>query len=239
MLAAPRLRPERALDPSYPLEPRDLPPKAARVPPPRRVTLATADVVAAAITDVVAVARSHVRVAIEIVVAVDVDSIVAAPAAAPDPTPTPKRAHCDADAKRNCQACGVVSRRRIVNGRVRIKRSAIHNHRIIRRHIHNLRIGLFDQDHAVAFDDFRVHLLLLARFQITLILSLLAHPLNGIHDVALLREECVAQIGGPLNVVRQPLYYVRQSGQSLDAWIPSLLCYRIRQSFVLQTLVLL
>src|SRR5258708_39126298 len=38
MLDAPRLLPERALDPLYPLEPRDPPPKASRFPPPPRVT---------------------------------------------------------------------------------------------------------------------------------------------------------------------------------------------------------
>src|SRR5258707_12832469 len=38
MLDAPRLLPERALDPLYPLEPLEPPPKASRFPPPPRVT---------------------------------------------------------------------------------------------------------------------------------------------------------------------------------------------------------
>src|SRR5258708_40374754 len=38
MLEAPRLLPERALDPLYPLEPREPPPKASRFPPPPRDT---------------------------------------------------------------------------------------------------------------------------------------------------------------------------------------------------------
>jgi hypothetical protein len=43
------------------------------------------------------------------------------------------------------------------------------------------------------------------------VLGLLAHALNGIHHIALLRKESIAQIGGPLNVVCQPLHELWQS----------------------------
>jgi len=99
-------------------------------------------------------------------------------------------------------------------------------------------IGLFDHDHGLAFDDLGFHLLLLVRFQVAFILSLLAHALHGIHHVALLRQERVAQIGGPLDVVCQALYHVGQTSQGLDAWIPRLLRRSIGERFVLQSRVL-
>jgi hypothetical protein len=36
-----------------------------------------------------------------------------------------------------------------------------------------------------------------------LVLRFRAHALNGIHHVALLRKECIAEISSPLNVVSQ------------------------------------
>jgi hypothetical protein len=55
-----------------------------------------------------------------------------------------------------------------------------------------LRIGLLDHDHALTFDDFCLHLLLLSRFQIAGALRFLAHALHGIHNVTLLSQECIA-----------------------------------------------
>jgi hypothetical protein len=51
---------------------------------------------------------------------------------------------------------------------------------------------LFDYYHALVLDDLSFHLLLLSRLQIALILSFLPHALNGIHDLALLRQERIA-----------------------------------------------
>jgi hypothetical protein len=55
-----------------------------------------------------------------------------------------------------------------------------------------LRISLFDNDDRLAFDHLGFHLLLLGRFQVAIVLCLLAHSLNGIHDIALLRKEGIA-----------------------------------------------
>jgi hypothetical protein len=198
-----------------------------------RGTIPPADIISVAATDVVAVTSVDVRVAIEVVVAVDVDSIVAAPTATPPPTSAPERPHGDANAERDCHPCGVVPRWRIVNGRVRVKWRTVHIHGIVRRHVNHLRICLLNHDHAVAFDNFGLHLLLLARLQIAFILSFLPHPLDGFHYIALLRQERVTQISGPLNVIGQPLYYIRESRQGLDTWIPGLFLHRIRERFVL------
>jgi hypothetical protein len=61
--------------------------------------------------------------------------------------------------------------------------------------------------------------------------------LNCIHDIALLCQKRIAQIGGPLDVVSQPLYYFRQTRQSLNTWVPRLFRHGIRERFVLETLV--
>ena len=137
-------------------------------------------------------ARADVRVAVEVVVVVDIDIIVAAPSAAPTPTATPKGPHHDADTKGNCYSRGVVSRRRIIDGRVRVYRRTVDDDGIIRRHIYDLRIRLLDHDHTLVLDGLGFHLLLLSRLQIALILGFLAHALHGIHDVALLRQKRIA-----------------------------------------------
>src|SRR5258706_10651587 len=185
---------------------------------------------------VVAVATTNIRVPVEIVVVIDVDVVVAAPA--PAPAAAPGRPHHHANAKRNRQSRSVVSRRRIVNGRVGIHRRAVHHDRIIRRYIHDLWIGLFDHDHTLVLDDFGFYLLLLGRFQIASVLCLFAHALHGIHHIALLRQEGIAQIRGPLNVVCQALYDIGQRGQSLDAWIPGLFHDGIGECLILQTGIL-
>jgi len=53
----------------------------------------------------------------------------------------------------------------------------------------------------------------------------------------LLRQECVSQIRRPLDIARHPLHHIWKLYQSLNAWVPSLLCHRIRQRFALQILV--
>jgi hypothetical protein len=53
----------------------------------------------------------------------------------------------------------------------------------------------------------------------------------------LLREECIPQIRRPLDIAGHPLHYVWKLYQSLNAWVPRLLCHCIRQCFALQILV--
>jgi hypothetical protein len=186
-----------------------------------------------------AVATTDIRVTVEIVVAINRDVVVATPAAAPTPTAAPERPHHHTDAKRNRHPRGVVAPGRIVNGRVGIDRCAVDDHRIVRGHVDDLRVGLLDHDHSFVLNDLGFYLLLLGRFQIPLVLGFFAHALYGIHYVALLRQKCIPQIRRPLNVVCQTLYHVGQSGHGLYAWIPRLLRDSIGEFFVLQILVLL
>jgi hypothetical protein len=76
-----------------------------------------------------------------------------------------------------------------------------------------------------------------AGFEISCTLRFAPHTLDCIHHVSLLCEECISQIGGPLDVARHALYHVWIHHQSLNTWIPRLLCHCIRQCFVLQVWV--
>jgi hypothetical protein len=58
--------------------------------------------------------------------------------------------------------------------------------------------------------------------------------LDCIHDVRLLREKGISQIGRPLDVAGHALYHIWIRHQSLDTWVPRLLRDRIRQCFVFQ-----
>jgi hypothetical protein len=142
--------------------------------------------------NIVAVAPTNIRIAVEIVVVVYIDVVISTPAASPPPAASPGRSHHHANAQRNGQSCGIVSRRRIVNGWVGIDWSAVHYDRIIGRYIHNLWISLFDHDYVFALDDLGFDLLLLGGFQIAGVLCLLAHALHGIQHIALLSQERVA-----------------------------------------------
>src|ERR1700756_3021037 len=76
--------------------------------------------------NVVAVAATDIRVTVKIIVIVNVDVVVPAPAATPAPAAAPERPHHHANTERDCQSSGIVSGRRIVNGRVGIDRRAVH-----------------------------------------------------------------------------------------------------------------
>jgi hypothetical protein len=53
----------------------------------------------------------------------------------------------------------------------------------------------------------------------------------------LLREECVPQVRRPLDITGHPLHYIWKLYQSLNAWVPRLLCHGVRQRFAFQALI--
>jgi hypothetical protein len=53
----------------------------------------------------------------------------------------------------------------------------------------------------------------------------------------LLRQECISQVRRPLDIASHPLHHVWKLYQSLDAWVPRLLCDGVRHCFALQILV--
>ncbi len=101
-----------------------------------------------------------IAVSYEVVVVIDVDVVVAAPPTVVAPAAAPSRAHCDADAERNCRARRVISRRRISNWRVRISGHAIHDGWVVAGNVDNLWIGLLNNNHLFVLDCFRFHFLL-------------------------------------------------------------------------------
>jgi hypothetical protein len=78
-----------------------------------------------------------------------------------------------------------------------------------------------------------------AGFQIACTLSLCTQPLDCVHHVRLLCQECVSKVRRPLDVARHPLNHVRKLYQWLDAWVPRLLGHSVRQRFALQILVVI
>jgi hypothetical protein len=53
----------------------------------------------------------------------------------------------------------------------------------------------------------------------------------------LLRQECVSQIRRPLDIAGHTLHQVWKRYHSLYAWVPRLLCHRVRHRFTFQILV--
>ena len=147
---------------------------------------------AASPPDVAAVAAANVRIAIEIIVVIDVDVIVSTPPAAPTPAPAPERSHRHSNAEGDRHPRRVITGWRIVDRRVGIERCSPNYIGIVRRDVNNLGIGLLDHNHTLTFEGFRFYFLLFGRLQISLVVGLLAHALDGIHHVTLLREESIA-----------------------------------------------
>lgn len=180
------------------------------------------------------VATVNIRIAVEVIEIVDGD-VIAAPAAPISPTAAPpKGAHSHTHTERDGKSCRIVARRRIGNGRVRIRWRPVDDRGIVRGHIDDLRVGLLDHNHTLILDDLGFHFLLLGRFETAFVLSFFSHALHGIHHIALLRKKRVAQICRPLNVVGEPLCYIWQTSQCLNARVPGLLGNRIGKCFIFQ-----
>ena len=186
-----------------------------------------------------AVAALNVGVSVEIIVVVDGDVVIATPPAAPSPPSGPHRAHRHADAERDGHARGVISRRRVVNGGIRVSRGSINDDRVVTRHINYVGLGLLDNDDLLAFHHLGLDCLLLAGFEIAFVLGLRAHALHRIHYLSLLSEKGVSQIGGPLDVICQAFHDVRKTRHGLHAGIPGLLLHRISQRFILEVRIFL
>src|SRR6476620_365553 len=100
----------------------------------------------------------------KVVVVIDIDVVTTpAPSAIPAPTTTPCRSHGDSYAKRNSHAGCVVSRRRIINRRVRIDWRSIDNRRVVGWDIDDFWFRLFDDDDLLILDNLRFDFLLIAR----------------------------------------------------------------------------
>jgi len=157
-----------------------------------RIVLPVAIRSAISAVDVGTAASAHVGVSIEIVIVVYVDVVVAAPSAVIAPAPRPHCSHGHSNAEGNCHSRSVVTWGRIRNGGIGIRRRTIHYSGVIARNVNDLRIGLLDHNHLLVLHHLRLYLHLLVRLQVSLILCLRAHALDGIHYIRLLRQESIS-----------------------------------------------
>ena len=88
---------------------------------------------------------------------------------------------------------------------------------------------MFDHNDLLALNRLGLDIHLLIVLQRASTLSFSSHALNRIHDVSLLCQEDVTQIGGPLNVFCEKLDDIRQRRHCLDARIPRLFLNFARQ----------
>ena len=168
--------------------------------------LVTAATVALGIDAVAAIV--DVGVTVEIVVDVDVDIIVpptAAPSHHPRRLPWPIRRRTKSPSPQRNSPQG--DSKSADTGRWAGRRPLW----VVAGNVDDLRIGLLDDDHLFVFDHLGFHLLLLGGFQVPRALGLLAHALHRIHHIALLRQKSISQVGGPLDVIRQPLDQHREA----------------------------
>jgi hypothetical protein len=167
----------------------------------------------------------EVVVLVVIIIVVDLNVATVPIATAPVATPSAPRSGTQRDSRAPRQSCpGDIPRIGIGIVRVLNRSRPVHHSRVVRGHINNVGVRLLDRDNLLATGNcLGLHYRLGAGFQTPCALSLRTHALDCIHHVRLLRQECVPQVGGPLDIARHPLNHVRELYQSLNAWIPRLL----------------
>jgi hypothetical protein len=152
------------------------------------VAIAAADVgPVASSVDILVVVVVH-----EIIVVVDVDIVVAAPSATPTPASAPGCSHHHADAEGNRHSRCVIACRWVVDRGVWVNGWTVDIHWVVAGNIDDLRIGLLNHDDGLILHNLGFYFLLLGGFQVPFFLGFLAHALDRIHDITLLREESIA-----------------------------------------------
>ena len=205
-----------------------------------RIVLPAA-VVSVAAVYVIAIAAVYVIVGVpdEVVVHIDID-VVVTPAAAPSAT-APGCSHHHPHAEGNCRRGDISSHRRrrgIVDWRISIHRRPVYHGGVIAGYVHHFRARRLNHDDILVLNNCGFNLLLFVRREGALFLGFGAHTLNRIHHVALLRQESISQVRGPLDVVRQLFHQIGKHRHGLYARIPVLLHRGICQRLVLETFVL-
>jgi hypothetical protein len=154
----------------------------------------------AAVADILSVRVIYISI-----IVIYVDIIISSPSTIATPAPVHGRSNHHPNTKRDGRSSNVSSRRRVVDRRVGVRGCAIHHDRVIAGSVNDLRLGLLDDDYALAFHNLSFDLHLLAGFQVSLLLSLPAHALHSIHHVGLLGQDCIPKIRRPLDVACQSL----------------------------------
>jgi hypothetical protein len=114
----------------------------------RPLCRAVVDVVAIPTVVVVAISTvvdvRSVVVVYKIVVIVEGDVVVASPVGVVTPASTPCRPRRHSDSEGDCHSCGVVSRRRIGDRRIRVDRRTVNHYRVVTGYVENLWVGLLN-----------------------------------------------------------------------------------------------
>jgi hypothetical protein len=179
-----------------------------------------------------------IAVIYEIVTIIYIYIVIPSPSAVAAPSAAKGGTHGYAHSERKSHSGCVIPSWRIVDGWIGIGRGAVNHYGVIAGNVDNLRVGLFDHDHLLAFHHLRFNFHLLCGFQIPLLLGLRPHALHSIHDIGLLGQNNIAKVRRPLDVIREPFDDIRKGSHSLNGGIPVLFLHCVRESLVLQILVL-
>jgi hypothetical protein len=119
--------------------------------------------------------------------------------------------------------------RRIIHRGIRISGRSPHRFGIVLRHVDHFRRRWLNNDVILTVAGGRGDCLLRRRLECAILLRLLAHPLDRLHDTFLLRQDRISEIGRPTDILTQALEHVRDHYQRLDACIPRLFRSRVRE----------
>jgi hypothetical protein len=188
----------------------------------------------AAVGAVVRPAAAGGTAAVEGVVAAGVHIDVAMPPVAIAPQ---GRAHCGAGGEgEQGRARGIGVAGRIVGvGRIgRIGPGPVHDRRVIGRHVDHFRVGGHDLDDGLRFHSLGDDFLLLGILQRALGRRLAAQGLGRRQHVLLLRQEGIAQLLGPVDLLAHHRQHLRKDRERLHAGIPGLPLQRILEALAFQ-----
>jgi len=175
---------------------------------------------------------SPVDVPVDVRVLVIVDVHVAPMPVAMSPRIPPRDADGDPGEKRRPRVWGRVDVIRGVRG---VRPHAVHHRGVVRRHVHDLRVGLLDNDDLGILLDH--HLLFLRRLQVARLQRLRPERLHGGKNVLLLGEEGVPQFLRPVQLVAHHLEDLGKVHEGFDARVPLLLLEGRGQAVSLEFLV--
>ena len=128
-------------------------------------------------------------------------------------------------------------RRPVIRRVVRIGPRPVDDGRIVIRHVDLVRVGRCDVDVLPAALLLRRHGLLAGRLQLVVGLRLGTKPLDGVHDVGLLRQHRVAELLRPVELVAHHVEHVGRRRERLYAVVPVLLVERRLERIALKTLL--
>src|ERR1700756_1770920 len=144
-------------------------------------------------------------------------AVPAEPPMSPAPTKPTKEANAKAEAKGDSGNSDVKSGISIPP-RPHSNWRAIDDPWIVFRHVHNVRLGRFDDDLLIL----RAHLFVLAAFQVPSLLRTITHDLNRVHYFLLLVDISIAEGRRPFQIFVHIGEHRRELRKSLHAGIPML-----------------